>query len=186
MNDALPQSLDCCMTGIMSGISPQKQSLQPLLDALLYAVDAVHACRRVVIVCWPTNSSRCINLWCGVVCCVCLVCFAVTGGSCGMHHGYGTAQVRPVHSQCCCSAMSLLVCESCLADAYCCSALLFEYLYAFCLVSVCIRQMPEFVTSTVAKILCIAGLATEQGLLSHNRHSAISGVTNNVEAQICH
>jgi len=118
MNDVLPESLGCCMTGIMSGISPQTQSLlQSIFDALLPAVDAVHACRHIVIVCWPTNSSRCINLWCGVVCCVCLVCFAVTGGTCGMHHGYGTAQVRLAHAQCCCAAMMF---ESCLADAYCC------------------------------------------------------------------
>ncbi len=76
MNDVSPHSLDCCMTGIMSGTSPPKQSLlQPLFDALLYAVDAVHVCCHIDIVSWPTNSSRCINLWCGVVwCVVCALC----------------------------------------------------------------------------------------------------------------
>lgn len=181
MNDVSPQSLGCCVTGIMSATSPQSQSLQPLFDAVLCAVDPVHARRHIVIVCWPTNSSRCINLWCGVVCCVCLVCFAVTGGSCGMHHGCGTAQVRPFHSQCCCSAMSLLVREPCLADATCC----FSISVCF-LTSISVHQvLLEFVMSTVAKMVCIAGLATEQGLLSRSWHSITSEVAIKAVVQIC-
>ena len=46
-----------------------------------------------------------------------------------------------------------------------------EYLYAFSLVSVCIRQMLEFIMSTVARMVCIAGQATELGLLSRSWHS---------------
>ena len=62
----------------------------------------------------------------------------------------------------------------------------FQYLYAFCLVSVCIRQMLEFVMSTVAKMVCIAGQATEQGLFSLSWQSKTTDFVIKAEAQIRH
>ncbi len=121
-------------------------------------------------------------VWCGVLCVPCVLCcdwrilwhapwlWHCSGATCSctvLVFYYKRLGVWVMSSRC--------ILQLCIG---------FHHLYTCCLVSVCSRQMLELDMSTVAKMVCIAGLATEQGLLSRSWHTTTSDFAIKAETQI--